>query len=76
MIVNARWLRYAEFDEYGFDYVEFEEFSQLVQILNGLVIGEVKEKWNSYRYEENRNCISLLRGEGACKERWKKELEL
>lgn len=64
VLINAKWLRYKEFEKYQFHYLEFESFNEI----NYLIEKSLKEKIN---VEENKELIWKLRSWEYCAPKWK-----
>ena len=65
ILLNARWLRYQEFVDYNFKYLEFEEIDEVAQIIK-----EVLE--HGFDVSGNSNLIWKLRSWDACMPKWKR----
>ncbi len=64
ILINARWLRYKEFETYDFNYREFDDFNEI----NHLIEEAMTEKINT---EKNAELIWKLRSWECCSPKWK-----
>lgn len=65
LLINARWLRYKELEEYGFKYLEFENFDEIHQLIELAF----KEKINT---SKNKSLVWRLRSWQYCGFQWNK----
>lgn len=65
ILINARWLRYQEFDEHDFKYLEFENIFEI-----GEIIQKVLEQ--GFDVSGNKELIWKLRSWESCGSRWKR----
>lgn len=63
-LINAKWLRYQEFDQYDFSFYEFDSFEQINECL-------IKAMNTSRDLSNNKQLISKLRSWDALFARWK-----
>jgi len=64
MLINAKWLRYKEFEKYNFQYLEFQCFNEIP-----LLISQVME--NEIDVSKNKELVWKLRSWEYCAPRWK-----
>ena len=65
VLINARWLRYKEFEKYAFKYLEFDDFNDI----NGIIEKALKEKVD---VGNNKKLIWQLRSWEHCAPKWGK----
>lgn len=64
ILINAKWLRYKEFEKYNFQYLEFQSFNEIP-----LLISQVMEK--EIDVSKNKELVWKLRSWEYCAPRWK-----
>lgn len=64
VLINAKWLRYKEFEKYDFNYREFGDFNEI----NYLIEKSLKEKIS---IEKNKELVWRLRSWECCAPKWK-----
>ena len=64
VVINARWLRYKEFEKYGIEYVEFEDFNAIPDAIRECLQMQ-------HDCERNRETIWQLRSWESCAPKWK-----
>lgn len=55
LLVNGKWLKYPELDQYGILYEEFEDFSQLSDIIQKIIMNDITSNINKDK------CNNLLK---------------
>lgn len=66
LLINAKWLHYGELDRYPIEYIEFDDFSELPEVIeNALETGHERGK------NLNKDIIKSLRSVGECMTMWR-----
>ncbi len=65
LLINAKWLRYSEFDKYGFSFYEFEDFEEIP----GIIAKAISEP-SVINHAHNREMVYKLRGVNGCMPQW------
>lgn len=65
LLINAKWLRYQEFKEYDFKYLEFENINEINQLIQ-------KTFEQKFDVSKNKELVWQLRSWKYCSLKWKK----
>lgn len=65
ILINARWLRYREFEDYDFKYLEVDDISEIGQMIKRALEEKIS-------VSGNRELIWKIRSWEACMPKWKK----
>lgn len=65
LLLNAKWLRYAEFEEHPFKFVEFQNFEEIPDLLGNMI-----DKYSNTKSGNNERLVWNLRSWEKCRGNW------